>query len=149
LLIIFRHGKDNLLLVWKFSESDEVGMSTVLPVDVTAEPRRKPWLLYSLEVNTMNFCSFACCLEQASSYSDMGDGVVAERGGGLLVAVPNILTSETVSWLFLSTFWYPKFQQLTNKEDFLLKIISRSIYFTFPPPNVSTPFPTIPQLRRE
>lgn len=64
-------------------------MSTVLPVDVIAEPRRKPWLLNSLEVNTMNFCSFTCCVEFRSEANN--------KNGGLLVAVPNILTSETVS----------------------------------------------------
>lgn len=87
-----RHGKDNLLLVWRFSESDEADMSTVLPVDTAEKPRRKPWLLYSLEVNTMNFCSFACCIEPRLSRPETNS-----EDGGLLVAVPNILTSETVS----------------------------------------------------
>lgn len=97
-----RHGKDNLLLVWKLSEADEVSMSTTLPVDTTAEARRKPWLLYSLEVNTMNFCSFACSDDEELSTPEIedGDASVSKGNDGLLVAVPNILTSETVSCIF-------------------------------------------------
>lgn len=74
-------------------------MSTVLPVDATAETRRKPWLVYALRVNTMNFCAFDSCSDQESSRSGRvdEDGRVEKGDAGILVAVPNILTSETVS----------------------------------------------------
>ncbi|KAH6676322.1 WD40-repeat-containing domain protein [Halenospora varia] len=85
---LITHGKDNQLIVWKVSEEDEKSMSVVLPVDEPPEPRRQPWLLHMLHVNTMNFCSFA----QTSLLSD-GNSDYSEE---LLVAVPNTLTSETV-----------------------------------------------------
>jgi hypothetical protein len=81
-----RHGKDNKLVVWKLSEDDEALMSTVLPVDTPPEPRKQPWLLHILEVNTMNFCSFA---QTALPSHDEG----SEE---LLIAVPNTMSSETV-----------------------------------------------------
>jgi hypothetical protein len=61
-------------------------MSTVLPVDTPPEPRKQPWLLHILEVNTMNFCSFA---QTALPSNDEG----SEE---LLIAVPNTMSSETV-----------------------------------------------------
>ncbi|KAH8678641.1 WD repeat-containing protein [Tricladium varicosporioides] len=85
---LITHGKDNKLIVWKLSEEDEKLMSVVLPVDTPPEPRRQPWLLHMLHVNTMNFCSFA----QTSVPSD-GD---SDSSKEILVAVPNTLTSETV-----------------------------------------------------
>jgi hypothetical protein len=62
-------------------------MSTVLPVDTPPEPRKQPWLLNVLEVNTMNFCSFAQS-EVPSSGNDSSQE--------LLIAVPNTMGSETV-----------------------------------------------------
>jgi ASTRA-associated protein 1 len=61
-------------------------MSTVLPVDTPPEPRKQPWLLHILEVNTMNFCSFA---QTELPSKDEG----SEE---LLIAVPNTMSSETV-----------------------------------------------------
>ncbi|KAG4435509.1 hypothetical protein IFR05_009008 [Cadophora sp. M221] len=80
---IITHGKDNKLVAWKLSEEDESSMSVVLPVDAPPEPRREPWLLHVLHVNTMNFCSFAQCPLQSSDEE-------------LLIAVPNTLSSESV-----------------------------------------------------
>ncbi|POS88293.1 hypothetical protein EPUL_000085 [Erysiphe pulchra] len=82
---ISRHGKDNKLLVWKLDDNDEVSMSNVLPVDVSNELRKQPWLLYSLDVNTLNFCSFA----QTETF-------IEESTTGLLIAVPDIMSSEKV-----------------------------------------------------
>lgn len=61
-------------------------MSTALPLDESAPERSQPWILYILEVNALNFCSFACCPPTAHTTQD-----------GLLVAVPNTLESEAVS----------------------------------------------------
>ena len=87
-----RHGKDYKLIVWKFSEEDESGMSVVLPVDTSPEPRKQPWLLHILMVNTMNFCSFAQCTPEPPP-----EGTVIDDS--LLVAVPNTKSSETVTSL--------------------------------------------------
>ncbi|CAG8977166.1 hypothetical protein HYALB_00003387 [Hymenoscyphus albidus] len=86
---IITHGKDNKLIVWKLSEEDERSMRVVLPVDTPPDPRPQPWLLHLLQVNTMNFCSFAKTSIPSSDSSSDDD----EQ---LLVAVPNTLTSETV-----------------------------------------------------
>jgi ASTRA-associated protein 1 len=84
--MFLRHGRDNRLVVWKVAEGDETNLSTALPLDETTSDRAQPWMLHVLEVNTMNFCSFASC-------ASMPDGAL----GGLLVAVPNTLASESVS----------------------------------------------------
>lgn len=60
-------------------------MSNILPVDVSNEPRKQPWLLYSLDVNTLNFCSFA----QTETF-------IKGSPTGLLIAVPDIISSEKV-----------------------------------------------------
>lgn len=86
-LIWCRHGKDNKLVVWKFSQEDEGALSTTLPVDNSTEQRQQPWVMHVLQVNTMNFCSFAQC--PASSNEPSKDE--------LLIAVPNTLSSESVS----------------------------------------------------
>lgn len=65
-------------------------MSTVLPVDTPPEPRKQPWLLHVLLVNTMNFCSFAQCGQVPNTEGTLADDE-------LLIAVPNTKSSETVS----------------------------------------------------
>lgn len=86
-------------------------MSKILPVDTVPEERRKPWILHMLDVNTMNFCAFAMCplypdikaKEDGYSGKDEKVGVDVEKeekgGDQLLLAVPNTLTSESVSIL--------------------------------------------------
>lgn len=68
--------------------ADESALSTTLPLDPSPEPRPKPWILYMLSINTMNFCSFSHC---PASPDD------ADPTPDLLVAVPNTLFSEAVS----------------------------------------------------
>jgi WD40 repeat protein len=55
------HGRDNKINVWAFSEEDEQSMSTTLPIEDSTSHRKQPWLLHSLTIPTLNFCSFACC----------------------------------------------------------------------------------------
>ncbi|KAM7201991.1 WD40-repeat-containing domain protein [Rhypophila sp. PSN 637] len=84
---IITHGRDNKLIVWKLSVDDESRMSTTLPLDPSTESRPDPWMLYMLEVNTMNFCSFSSCPFLQGS---------GNPGSELLVAVPNTLASEAI-----------------------------------------------------
>lgn len=86
-----RHGRDHKLIVWKIAREDESGLSTVLPLDGVDVERRRPWVVHLLEVNTMNFCSFAACPLEDSQYSPFL-GTSPE----ILVAVPNTLASESV-----------------------------------------------------
>jgi ASTRA-associated protein 1 len=71
-------------------------MSVVLPVDTPPEPRKQPLILHIVDVNTMNFCSFA--------WTPASPGLSSENGSHeeILIAVPNIMTSETVSSLLVS-----------------------------------------------
>jgi hypothetical protein len=100
-------------------------MSVVLPVDTPPEPRKQPWLLHILMVNTMNFCSFAQCVPAAPSEG-------AAIGNELLVAVPNTTSSETVtSRLSLATPPVPP--NLSN-------VSKRLTYSTSPPATGYTQF---------
>jgi WD40 repeat protein len=56
-----RHGRDNKLYVWQLRGSGEAEFSTILPIEDTTSARKQPWLLHSLDVNALNFCSFAMC----------------------------------------------------------------------------------------
>ncbi|KAH9889581.1 WD40 repeat-like protein [Xylariomycetidae sp. FL2044] len=82
---IITHGRDNRLVVWKLGAADEAPLSTALPLDDSVSERPQPWILHMLEVNTMNFCSFASCLAKPENASD-----------DLLVVVPNTLATEAV-----------------------------------------------------
>ncbi|KAK4146582.1 ASTRA-associated protein 1 [Dichotomopilus funicola] len=85
---LITHGRDNKLIVWKFTAQEEGQLSTKLPLDASTETRPQPWMLHMLEVNTMNFCSFSYCPATA------GSGAIAP--GEILVAVPNTLASEAI-----------------------------------------------------
>ncbi|KAG5915251.1 hypothetical protein E4U53_004511, partial [Claviceps sorghi] len=80
-----RHGRDHRLIVWQLAEEDESRMSTALPLDGSAEERPRPWILHILEVNTMNFCSFAACAAHEGSSDTRFLGSSAD----IFVAVPN------------------------------------------------------------
>lgn len=90
---VITHGRDNKLIVWKMSADDESFMSTTLPLDPVVEPRTKPWMLHLLEVNTMNFCSFA--VTSSSTHLSVS-GYPSPADAELFVAVPNTLASEAV-----------------------------------------------------
>ncbi|KAF9881671.1 hypothetical protein CkaCkLH20_00817 [Colletotrichum karsti] len=86
---IITHGRDHRLVVWKLGREDEVDLSKKLPLDETTESRPQPRILHTIDVNTMNFCSFASCVPQGVPR----DGSEATD---LLLAVPNTLASESV-----------------------------------------------------
>ncbi|GAO17353.1 hypothetical protein UVI_02038730 [Ustilaginoidea virens] len=88
---VMTHGRDHRLVVWKIAEQDESHLSSALPLEGLAVHRPQPWMLHLLEVNTMNFCSFAACPSSSTEYSRFL-GPVSE----VLVAVPNTLASEAV-----------------------------------------------------
>jgi len=63
-----RHGRDHRLRVWQLRELDFKNLDARLPVEgELSEMRREPWLLHSLSVNALNFCSFAVCYDQDKS----------------------------------------------------------------------------------
>ncbi|KXX74827.1 ASTRA-associated protein 1 [Madurella mycetomatis] len=85
---LITHGRDNKLVVWKFSADDESRLSTSLPLDPSPEAQPQPWILHMLEVNTMNFCSFTYCPASLDSPPSASPEI--------LVAVPNTLASEAI-----------------------------------------------------
>ncbi|EHK24361.1 uncharacterized protein TRIVIDRAFT_145760 [Trichoderma virens Gv29-8] len=89
---IITHGRDHKLIVWKIREEDEGRLSVCLPLEDTPTPRPQPWVLHLLEVNTMNFCSFAACLSDAAQGSLEEAAPTAE----VTIAVPNTLASEAI-----------------------------------------------------
>ncbi|KAK1251194.1 hypothetical protein MKX07_005749 [Trichoderma sp. CBMAI-0711] len=89
---IITHGRDHKLIVWRVREEDEDRLSVALPLEETPTPRPQPWVLHLLEVNTMNFCSFAACLGDAAQGSLDSAASTAQ----VLIAVPNTLASEAI-----------------------------------------------------
>ncbi|GAP91881.1 putative WD repeat-containing protein [Rosellinia necatrix] len=85
---VITEGRDNRLVVWKIAATDEATLSTDLPLDDSAPERPQPWILHILEINTMNFCSFAQCSPRPDT-----DPAVS---GELLVAVPNAIATEAI-----------------------------------------------------
>ncbi|KAL6412255.1 hypothetical protein AUP68_04638 [Ilyonectria robusta] len=92
---IISHGRDHKLIVWKLSLDDEENLSKTLPVEDVPTPRTQPWILHLLEVNTMNFCSFAA---SSSSPGHMDDS------SEILIAVPNTLASEADAVTLVAAF---------------------------------------------
>jgi len=80
------HGRDNTLRIWQLRASDELTLSAVLPAEDATTPRPKPWLLYTLPVNTLNFCAFSLC--SVGPNDDPGKAVGASSDA-VLVATPS------------------------------------------------------------
>ncbi|KAI0411107.1 WD repeat-containing protein [Xylaria grammica] len=85
---VITEGRDNRLIVWKITLADEEKLSTDLPLDESAPERPQPWILHILEINTLNFCSFAQCSPRPDRDMYTSDE--------LLVSVPNTLRTEAV-----------------------------------------------------
>ena len=86
-----RHGRDNKLLVWQLREADEKTFSRILPIDDATTERRQPWLLHSLDVNALNFCSFAMCHMPPPSQTKNNSASTTEpEQSPILVAVPGV-----------------------------------------------------------
>lgn len=71
--------------VWQLQASDEPTFSVVPPVEDTITPRHEPWLLHTISVNTLNFCSFSACEASPSEAAQLSPGAIDQA---LLVAVP-------------------------------------------------------------
>ncbi|KAK5996964.1 ASTRA-associated protein 1 [Cladobotryum mycophilum] len=95
------HGNailDNKLIVWKLGVEDEERLGVSLPLEDVPKPRPQPWVLHILEVNTMNFCSFAACPKE----SDEGF-IDINSASEIIIAVPNTLASEALDIYTLPT----------------------------------------------
>lgn len=104
-----RHGRDNKLFVWQLRESDEADFSKVLPIEDTASHRKQPWLLHSLDVNALNFCSFAMCQMPTPAPSEPTTSPSAEQHPtqpSILIAVPGVQDGLINITALLSTARY-------------------------------------------
>lgn len=91
---LFSHGKDSRLAVWQLELEGEVSMGTTLPVDKPPDTSPHPWLLHMLTVNTLNFCSFAMCLDGLPQPQSLHMASNAKKDQPpILVAVPNTIDS--------------------------------------------------------
>ncbi|KAG9953169.1 WD40 repeat-like protein, partial [Aureobasidium melanogenum] len=82
---LITHGRDSKLHVWQLKASDESTFSVVLPVEDSITPRHEPWLLHTISVNTLNFCSFSACEASPSEAAQLSPDTIDKA---LLVAVP-------------------------------------------------------------
>lgn len=92
-LTAYRHGRDNKLMVWQLREADENTFSRILPIDDATTQRKQPWLLHSLDVNALNFCSFAMCHAPTPSPLPTESNTAASTTPtqpSILVAVPGV-----------------------------------------------------------
>ena len=72
-------------------------MDRVLPVDAT-DIAKQPWMLHVLPVNTLNFCSFAMCLDGMPPPQGLGKAIQDTNGTkSALLAVPSAADSGGVS----------------------------------------------------
>ncbi|KAI5817891.1 WD40-repeat-containing domain protein [Pyronema omphalodes] len=83
---LITHGRDNKLRVWKIPREED-GVATMLPAEGEVNGKA-PWLVVSMEVNTLNFCGFGMCeLPETGGESDYND---------ILIAVPSVLNSQAI-----------------------------------------------------
>ena len=100
--LICSHGRDSKLIFWHLDSERESRAGLILPVDhakhVDESTVRKPPILHQMTVNTLNFCAFACCWNEADlTNNESVDPKVLTRGAkSLLLALPHTLSSEAV-----------------------------------------------------
>lgn len=76
--------------------AEEGDLEKNLPIDAKGIPKA-PWMLHSLTVNTLNFCSFALCVDgMAQSYLSHMTIQRAKAPKAVLIAVPNTVNSNAV-----------------------------------------------------
>ncbi|KAI4137972.1 MAG: hypothetical protein LQ341_004878 [Variospora aurantia] len=95
---IITHGRDSRLAVWHLGIEIEGGMAKMLPADKPSITAPHPWLLHILTVNTLNFCSFAMCLDGIPQPYTARMAIKAKsHPPPILIAVPNTIDSGGVS----------------------------------------------------
>ncbi|KAI9928368.1 ASTRA complex subunit [Aspergillus wentii] len=111
--VVYTHGRDHKLRVWRFRVQDEEILDKILPVDmdeasqVKGQSQSQPWLLHSLPVNALNFCAFSMLFIRKSANIEDGQesqqqqpepDAAAENKpeSPVLIAVPNALDSGAI-----------------------------------------------------
>ncbi|KAG5439300.1 hypothetical protein PCANB_001599 [Pneumocystis canis] len=66
------HGRDNKIYVWQLEFKDEKDLEIYLPIDQKKDYQKKPWMVYSLNINSLNYCSFSVCNKE----NDIKNGIL-------------------------------------------------------------------------
>jgi hypothetical protein len=124
-----RHGRDSKLRVWQLKASDESTFSVVLPIEDPVTPRHEPWLLHTISVNTLNFCSFAACEASPSEVAQLSFEAIDTT---LLVAVPGDSEGDIDVWSLpskakLTTVCAPKTTKLGKFLPFSSAVIVTNV----------------------
>jgi WD40 repeat protein len=102
---------------------DEAGkLSSILPEDGNRENTPKPWLLHSLPVNTLNFCSFSMCYRHPATSTAEDDSI--------FVAVPS--TDDKVIDVYsfpdeLLKVRIPRIQKVETGMAMALKLVRNQV----------------------
>ena len=72
--------------MWQLEEENETNFSTKLPIDDIVSERKQPWLLHSLVVHALNFCSFTMCAKPMTNATSNED----PRKTSILIATPGV-----------------------------------------------------------
>lgn len=72
--------------MWQLRQDAESTFSTNLPIEDSVTERAQPWLLHSLDVNALNFCSFA----MYQSIDPKNEVAASRNDTSILVATPGV-----------------------------------------------------------
>ncbi|EME78905.1 uncharacterized protein MYCFIDRAFT_43661 [Pseudocercospora fijiensis CIRAD86] len=123
---IITHGRDNKLRVWQLRETDEPSFSKILPIEDSNSDRKDPWLLHTLQVNALNFCSFAMCHAMPASAHLPSHGIFIGTPGvedghinvtslpdeDRLATIPNPKDESTGMVMSIDLAFHPESKQL-------------------------------------
>ncbi|KTW27118.1 uncharacterized protein T551_03112 [Pneumocystis jirovecii RU7] len=83
------HGRDNKIYIWQLEFEYEEGLEIYLPIDQKEEYQKKPWMVYSLNINSLNYCSFSVCDKVLKKLED-------DVKDEIFMAVPNSNKNELI-----------------------------------------------------
>lgn len=79
---LITHGRDHKLRVWRLNLNEPSSLSKTLPVERAPDDQAQPWLLYSMDMSALNFCTFATCEDQcAATTHTLPDILIASPNG--------------------------------------------------------------------
>ncbi|EEB89826.1 hypothetical protein MPER_12041, partial [Moniliophthora perniciosa FA553] len=91
---IITHGRDNKLHVW--NRVEDASHTVHLGGSASLVEQAKPSLLYSLDVNALNYCRFSLMPLSASDVGEASSSSTSPKNSKALIAVPNLVESSQV-----------------------------------------------------
>lgn len=80
---LITHGRDHKLRVWRLNLDDPSVLSQTLPVEGATDDQAQPWLLHSMDMSALNFCTFAICEGQPAATEQTEPDVLIASPNGL------------------------------------------------------------------